>query len=201
MLVDPVVPTIQVHVTNPAGWLSAAAALVSSVSALVAIIFSRLSSRAALSVSRIDQNINPTPMECIYSQSFQIKNYGKEKVDILSMTLHRYDLKSSQLLMVYSSAGGFSYFQDAEHLHLNNHLKVSPPYPAVINFSAPLDPINLPVYQAMFPMFVGIITLEYKRRNKVFQEPVKEYHAFEIEPFSTQPINLEKYPALKKLLP
>lgn len=199
-MIDPLTQPVQVHISNPAGWLSAVAALVSTATAFIAVVFSRLSNKAALGISKIDKIVNILPSECSYILTFSIKNFGKEKIKVVSTRTQTFNLQNNQLLLVHSSSGGFPYFQDSESLQLTVNQTVNPPYPTSVNPLDPNSPGNWAFYKQAFPMFLVVLTLEYERRGKLFMETVKEIHIYEANLIIVSPVGPEKYPALMRLL-
>lgn len=189
---------IQPLVANLAVWVSAVSALISAVSALVAIIFSRISCRAELGVSKADRNFHVLPSECTQNLIFTLKNYGKEKVDIIKIQFNKCDISSNQIHLIYTDDGGYPYYQEDDSLVMHHHEKVCPPYPSGVDVSDPNSSANWAFYRASFPLYVVVITMKYKRKGKFFLERVTEHLFYEVKGESVTPIAPGKYPFLKK---
>lgn len=178
---------------NSATWISALSALFSASTALLAVVFSRISNRATLGVSRIDHNVELSTLGLKYTTTFVVKNFGIEKVDILKNSTQLYTIANNQITLVYSDDGEFPYFQGCERLELSivQNLKQPPALP--ISPNSPLDSQSILIYKSVFPMSVAIISLEYRRRGKLFKEVIKENFIYEIEPMTAKPVSIKKY--------
>jgi len=198
------VQVLPIVVSNSAAWFSAAAALVSSIAACISFGLNRINNIGVIGISNVDVNLDHAINQITYTLKFTVKNYGDEKINLISATTKTFIPGSRQMVAEPTRKGGFEYFQGSDSLKINV-TKVINSIPKGINLTLNKQ-INqetmhksMSEYAKLFPKHIVIIEFEYAARKYLRMRNVKVTYFYEADLSNVGPASLEEYPELKEI--